>query len=173
MPPRRVKRRASPAGRRALALLRLIVDSLRRSARTVERTTGITNAQLFLVQQVGDQGPLSVNALAALARTDHSTVSTVVRRLVKARLVTKLRSRTDGRSVVVSLTAAGRRVLRRAPAPPTAHLISAVERLSERDAQDLARGLRALARRLDLASGRPAMLFEDPNPRRSSTRKAR
>jgi DNA-binding MarR family transcriptional regulator len=157
---------ATRARREALTLLRLLVDSLHRSARSVERRTGITNAQLFLLQQLGDDGPLPVKSLASRARTDQSTASTVVRRLERAGLAAKRRSKADGRSILVSLTAAGRGLLRDAPSPPTAAMLRALERIPAADARALARGLRSLARSLTLAPREPAMLFEEPPSRR-------
>jgi DNA-binding MarR family transcriptional regulator len=166
---RRLTPRPAHARAQALTLLRLLVDTLRRSARTVERRTGITNAQLFLLQRLREEGSLTVNELAERARTDHSTVSTVVRRLVKARLASKLRSEPDLRRVAVSITAKGRRLVRAAPAPPTAKVLRALERITDQDARALARGLRSLARALHLTPRHAAMLFEDP-PRRRAAR---
>jgi len=154
---------AAPSDRRqALDLLRRLIDALARSARTVERRTGITNAQLFLLQRLAAEGPLTVNALAERARTSQSTVSTVVRRLVAARLATKARSAADGRRVVVSLTPAARRLLRNAPPPPTARVLHAIERISNEEARALRRGLGALARTMRIAPREAAMLFDRP-----------
>ncbi len=161
-----VKRPPSRARSQALALLRAIVEELRRSARTVESRTGITNAQLFLLQELRSRGPLSVNELAKSARTSASTASIVVQRLARAGLARKHRSAADARSVTVSLTAAGRRVLRHAPAPTTARVIRALEELSDVDTRALERGLRSLARTLKLAPGAASLLFEDPPARK-------
>jgi DNA-binding MarR family transcriptional regulator len=150
----------------ALAMLRALVEELRRSARTIESRTGVSNAQLFLLRELRAHGPLSVNDLAASARTGPSTASIVVQRLVRAGLAAKSRSRTDRRSVGVSLTPSGRRLLRRAPAPTTARVLRALESLSDADTRALSRGLRSLARALNLASRAPSMLFEDPPARR-------
>jgi len=152
----------------ALAMLRLIIESLRRSARSVETRAGVTNAQLFLLQELGARGPLSVNDLAVSARTSPSTASIVVQRLVRAGLAGKARSRADARSVTVTLTPAGRRVVRRAPEPTTARVFNALESISEADARALSRGLRALARALKLTPHAPTMLFEDPPVRHRS-----
>jgi DNA-binding MarR family transcriptional regulator len=151
---------------RSLAHLRLLVDTLRRSARTVERRTGVTNAQLFLLQRLAEEGPLTVNALAERAHTDQSTVSTVVNRLVAGRLATKLRSTADRRRVLVTVTPAGRRLVRNAPAPPLARLVLGLERLAPAEAKALARGLGALARTLELAPREAALMFEEPRARR-------
>lgn len=159
---------------RALDGLRVVVGALTHSARAVEQHTGVTNAQLFLLQQIAGSDGLSVNALAARARTQQSTVSIVIGRLVRAGYVRKGRDAVDGRRVVLSLTTKGRRLLRGAPAAPIAVLITALEQLSLRDARALADGVHALVRALGLAPQEGILLFENrsrgsarlPNPPR-------
>ena len=110
----------------ALERLRTLISALSHSARAVERSTGITNAQLFLLQQLAEADFLSVNDLAARARTQQSTVSIVIARLVRAGLAAKRRSADDRRIAIVSLTPKGRRLLTYAPAPPTSALLRAI-----------------------------------------------
>ena len=144
----------------ALALTRTLVDALSRSARTVERRTGVTNAQLFLLQEIAAHDELSVNALAVRARTTQGTVSAVLGRLVRAGFARKSRSATDGRVVMISLTTAGRRLLRGAPRTTVAHLIAAVDALSSRETHALKAGLCALVRALRLGTTDAPLLFE-------------
>lgn len=144
----------------ALALARTLVDGLSRSARAVERRTGITNAQLFLLQQLAAHNALSVNDLAGRARTTQGTVSVVLGRLVRAGLARKSRSVTDGRVVIISLTAAGRRRLRGAPHTTVATLIAAVDSLRPAETRALKKGLGALDRALRLESAAAPLLFE-------------
>ena len=150
---------------RALDGLRVVVAALTHSARAVEQHTGVTNAQLFLLQQIAGTAGLSVNDLAARARTQQSTVSIVIGRLVCAGYVRKGRDATDGRRVVLSLTASGRRLLRGAPTAPIAVLISALGKLNPRDVVALADGMHALVRALGLAPEEGILLFEDTPPR--------
>jgi DNA-binding MarR family transcriptional regulator len=157
----------SEAKRQALDHIRTLVSALSHSARAVERSTGVTNAQLFLLQQLADADSLSVNDLAARARTQQSTVSIVVARLVRAGLAAKKKSADDGRIAIVSLTPKGRRLLTHAPAPPTVALLRAIEALSARDSRALATGMDALVRKLDLAAPEVTMLFEHAPVRRS------
>ena len=158
--------RSSPRAR-ALESVRTLISALSHSARGVERSTGVTNAQLFLLQQLGETGSLSVNDLAVRARTQQSTVSIVVARLVKAGLATKRKSKEDGRIANVSLTPKGKRLLKHAPASPTAALLRAVEELSDRDARALAAGAQALVAALDLAPTKVNLLFEHAPARRA------
>jgi len=163
----RPRRDAASVRARALDHVRTLVSTLSHSARAVERSTGVTNAQLFLLQQLATADSLSVNDLAARARTQQSTVSIVLARLVRAGLAAKRRSRIDGRKAVISLTPKGRRLLAHAPAPPTSALLRAIEALSPRDARALAEGMNALVNALGIAPPKATMLFEPVPERRS------
>jgi len=162
----------SPRGRSprsrdsALRALRTLVASLSRSARSIEWRTGVTNAQLFLLRQLAEAEPLSVNALAERARTNQSTVSSVVSRIVDAGLVRRARVPDDGRRVALSLSPKGRRLLRRAPTPPTEALFDGLASLSDKEARALETGLTALLAALRLKPDQAPLLFED-EPRRT------
>jgi DNA-binding MarR family transcriptional regulator len=144
----------------ALQAVRGIVEALSRSARAVEQETGVTNAQLFLLQQIRAKRNPTVNDLAALAMTSQSTVSIVLSRLERRGLVARARSATDARSVVLRLTARGARVVRRAPTPATSEALHALGRLTPSELRSLSRGLAALGRELGLHEAQPSMLFE-------------
>lgn len=145
----------------ALRALRALVAALSRSARSIEWRTGFTNAQLFLLRQLAAADRLSVNELAARARTNQSTVSSVLGRVVRAGLVDRARSPQDRRRVALSLTSKGRRLVRRAPTPPTSALFHALESLTDAHARALAEGLGALLVALGLEPDGSPMLFED------------
>jgi len=147
--------------RAALQSVRALVGALRRSARSVEHRTGVTNAQLFVLRALARREGVSLAELAALARTRRNAVSAVVSRLVRQGLVRRARAEDDRRRVTLALTARARALLRRAPEPPTARLIDALETLSEREARALARGLGALTRALALDPAPAGMLFEE------------
>jgi DNA-binding MarR family transcriptional regulator len=145
----------------ALQAVRSLVQALSQSSGAVERKTGITNAQLFLLQQIQKERNPTVNDLATLAMTSQSTVSIVLSRLERRGLVVRERSLTDARSVVLRLTAPGKRLLRRAPRPATSEVLRALSRLSSVELRAVSRGLGALDRELGLTVKPPSMLFED------------
>ena len=163
----RSRPRAAPLVRQtALLAVRTLVAALSHSARAVEQHTGVTNAQLFLLQQLAEHGPQSVGNLAARAKTQQSTASIVVSRLVAQGFVRKERTADDARRTSLSLTPAARRLLRAAPTPPTAQLLKAIERMSAREAMALAVGLRAMLREMGLSRAEPTLLFEHVSARR-------
>ena len=164
-----------PSGRIAEALqaVRGLVQALTQSARAVESKTGVTNAQLFLLRQIRDHPNITVNELAARAMTHQSTVSIVLSRLERRDLITRGTSQIDRRSVVLRLTAAGRRLLRRAPTPATSEILDALQRLTPTELSALTRGVRALDREFGIRDGQAPMLFEEAKPERDRRTRSR
>jgi DNA-binding MarR family transcriptional regulator len=147
----------------ALDGIRRIVQTLRVSARTAERTLGVSGAQLFVLHSLAEAPAASLNDLAERTFTHQSSVSVVVERLVRRRLVSRERSAEDGRRIVLSLTPAGRRVLEAAPEIAQIRLISALRALSPRERRELARTLGRLGEAMGVTTP-PPLLFEDESP---------
>ena len=148
-----------PEVRAALDALRRIVQALRGDGR---RRGGLTGAQLFALQRIAEHPQSSVNDVAALTFTHQSSVSVVIQRLVRRRLVARVVSRDDRRCRCLALTGAGRRVLRRAPIAVPDRLIAALRALPAAERRILARSLDIVAR--SVAPGvvsHPPMFFED------------
>jgi len=146
--------------------VRRIVHSLRESSSWAERHVGLSSAQLFVLRALTDSAGLSVNELASRTHTHQSSVSVVVSRLVAKKLVTRARSAADRRSVVLSLSAEGRRLASFAPDAPQERLIQGVRRMSAARRRLLASALGELAQAVDAADRAPAMFFEDRSRRR-------
>jgi DNA-binding MarR family transcriptional regulator len=149
----------------ALTALRALIASLGSSARAIESRTGLTNAQLFLLRQIGSHDDASINELAALARTRQNTVSSLVGRLVRHGMLRKSRSASDGRRAAISLTAKGERLLAKAPESPTEVLIAGIDALGGADVKSLATGLMALAAALGVDTRAAPLLFENDRGR--------
>ena len=99
----------------SLQLVRALVTALDFSAREVESSTGITNAQLLLLRQLATGTHPSVSQLAERLHGRPNTVSALLSRLVAAGLAEKEKSPLDGRRVMLSITPSGRRLVARAP----------------------------------------------------------
>jgi len=156
----------------ALDALRSIVRALRLNSHAVERRTGLTGAQLFVLQQLAEGPARSMNELAARTLTHQSSVSVVVSRLVERGLATRTASRTDARRTEIGLSAKGRAVLRRAPVTVQAQLVAGLRKLPAARARSLAASLAQWIRAAGIESAEPPMLFEElaPKPRRSRAR---
>ena len=145
--------------RLALDSLRRIVRALRLAASEVESSLHISVAQLFVLQQLSDGKPRSIGRLASEALTDPSSASVVVRRLVERKLVVRRPAADDARRVDLTLSAAGKRLLARAPELPQARLMAALGKVSARRRQALAASLDEVAR--TMGAGDPTLFFEE------------
>lgn len=155
------------ATRAVLDAVRAIVHALRASSRWAEKHMGVSGAQLFVLQRIGEKPGLSINDLAVSTHTHQSSVSTVVSRLVAQKLVRRRRSAADRRTVELSLTARGQRVVEQSPDLAQYRLIAAVEDLPAARRRQLASLLTEVARGMDAADHAPRMFFEEQSARRS------
>lgn len=151
--------------------VRRIVHALRSSHRAAAYLN-LTGAQLFVINALHDaRRPLSVTELAARTRTDPSTVSVVVTRLVKRGLVRRVRAADDSRRVELSLTRRGKALQRKAPTTHSQErLMEALDNLSPRDAATLQRLLSYIVDAMGEAKAPVQMLFDSPVARRSPKR---
>ncbi|HWY27786.1 MAG TPA: MarR family transcriptional regulator [Candidatus Sulfotelmatobacter sp.] len=84
---------------------------LLRDVRTEDSAMGIGPAQASALSMVVFNGPISLNALAEAEQVRPPTMSRVVEALVKGGLVRREVNRDDRRSVIISSTDRGKRVI--------------------------------------------------------------
>jgi DNA-binding MarR family transcriptional regulator len=82
-----------------------------RRAHEEDRASGLTAARLSALSVVVFRGPLTLGALAGAEGVRPATMTGVVTGLEREGLVRRKRHGSDGRSVLVEATAAGKRVL--------------------------------------------------------------
>jgi len=152
---------------RILDSIRRLVRLLRLSDRAAQTEVGLSGAQLFVLQELFRSPSLSLNELAERTRTDQSSVSVVVTRLVESGLVTRDRDARDARRPVLNLTKAGRSAVQKAPGVAQERIIEIVEKMAVPDRRRFAEAFEALVSELGAESGAAPMLFvEDDEPRR-------
>lgn len=133
---------------RVIDSVRVLVKALRDSGRDAEQKLGITSAQLYVLQALRDR-PASINELAERTYTHQSSVSMVVARLVDSRLVSRTAARGDARKLSISLTAAGRNLIKKAPDAAQTRLISALSAMTRSDLKSLSAHLASLTEIMD------------------------
>jgi len=141
--------------------LRRTVRAFRAAGQAAEEALGVSGAQHFVMQKLADAPALSLNDLAARTMTHKSSVSVVVSRLVDRGLVRRRRSTADGRSIVLTLTAAGRRALERAPESAQSRLLVALRRFPPAQLAAFAALFERFTEELGVGTLEPLMLFED------------
>jgi MarR family transcriptional regulator, organic hydroperoxide resistance regulator len=114
-----------------LMKFRLIINSAKRHFKWVEKQCGISGAHLWALWEIHQSPGLRVSALSAAMAFHQSTVSNLVDGLVRAKLIQRERSNSDQRVVTLSLTDAGRKLLRRAPKPARGMLAETMHHLPE------------------------------------------
>jgi len=124
--------------------IRSIIQTLRISGRESEQTVGLSGAQLYVLNELNDRPAMSINELAERTFTHQSSVSMVVARLVDSKLVSRSAARGDARRLAITLTPAGRALLRKSPDPVQARLVNALRSMSRADLKELASGLSIL-----------------------------
>jgi DNA-binding MarR family transcriptional regulator len=157
----------------ALNEVRRLVQALRQSTVQAERETGLSGAQLFVLQQLAQAPAQSLNDLAERTHTHQSSVSVVVTRLVGRGLVSRQRSPEDGRRLVLSLTPAGRQLLARAPETVQARLIRGLDMLPPATLRQVGRALGHLADSIGAPAGPPPLFFEPDAGEAGSRRRRR
>lgn len=145
---------------RAVHDIRLLVSTLAQSARSVERTSGMTNAQLFLLRQLVDRDCQTINELAERAMTQQSATSLLVSRLESGGFVERIPSQRDRRRTEVRITRTGRRLASDAPAAPLERLLASLARLSGTELTSLQRGLDRLLEEMNVERSNAPLLFE-------------
>lgn len=128
---------------KALEAMRRILQEVRVANRAVEQQLGLSGAQLFVLEELARAPVSSLNELAARTATRHSSVSTVVARLVESGLVVRRVARDDARRVELAVTPRARRLLQDAPPSAQARLLAAARTLRSGQITELAAGLDA------------------------------
>jgi DNA-binding MarR family transcriptional regulator len=141
--------------------LRRVVLALRVWAREAEGKSGVSGAQVFVLEKLAEEPGQSVTRLAESTLTSKPAVSVVVSKLVERGLVRRKPSSSDGRSVVLDITAAGRRALEGAPESPAGRVVAALRRLPRAELAEMARLLEHLVGELGIAAMEPRMMFDN------------
>jgi DNA-binding MarR family transcriptional regulator len=155
---------------RVLEDLRRIFQSIRLSARRAERELGVSGAQLFVLQALAERPAESLNDMAERTLTHQSSVSVVVRRLVQRGLVARDRAGDDARRIVLRLTPAGRRLLRRAPVTPQVKMVETIQALRDGDLHLIARLMHQLAKAVHATRLEPQLMFAEAEVGRAPRR---
>jgi DNA-binding MarR family transcriptional regulator len=122
------------------ARLRLAVTRLNRRLRA-EGDIGLSPSATAALSSIGRHGPLSLGELAAMEGLKPPTITATVAALEADGLVAREADVRDRRITRVTLTSRGRQRLERSKRRKTAYLASRLERLDDRQLEELDRSL--------------------------------
>ncbi|HWO14308.1 MAG TPA: helix-turn-helix domain-containing protein [Polyangiaceae bacterium] len=157
----------------ALNELRRLVQGLRLSAHAVERSLGISGAQLFVLRELAAEPGVSIRRVSERTLTDASSVSTVVSRLVERGLVNRTRQASDARASCLVVSRRGAGLLARAPEPYQARVIAALRALEPGRLREFRLALSEVVDALDLERGEAPLFFEAEANERTKKRDRR
>lgn len=146
---------------RTLVSIRRLVRTLRTTAVSVERETGLSTAQTFVLQLLLEAPAESMNELAERTSTDQSSVSVVVSRLEAKGLVSRLASATDARRTQVVITNAGVALMHRKPPTVQERLTRALTGMPPSSLELLASELNRLVALMGADEEPATLIFED------------
>lgn len=148
---------------RILDSIRRLVRLLRLTDRAAQSELGLSGAQLFVLHELGKTPALSLSELAEKTRTDQSSVSVVVSRLVESGYVTRDRDHRDGRRLVLTLTTQGRAIADKSTPVAQEKIIEALERMAPAERRRFADTFGKIIEEIGEARGVAPMLFEEPD----------
>ena len=156
---------------RILDSIRRLVRLLRLTDRAAQSALGLSGAQLFVLHELGKSPSLSLSELAEKTRTDQSSVSVVVTRLVEGGYLMRDRDKRDARRLVLNLTKSGRAIAEKSPPAAQERIIEALERVSAADRKRFADVFAKIIEELGESRGAAPMIFEDDLSRRHTPKK--
>lgn len=127
-----------------LQKLRIVIRSAAQHSSWIDKQCGVNGAQLWIMQELKDDGELRVGELTARLAIHQTTTSNLVDDLEKRGFVTKARSSKDQRVVTVKLTKQGKTTLTKGPKPGRGLLAEALRQLERPQLNALDVGLQGL-----------------------------
>ncbi len=100
-----------------LVALRRVIRATDIHSRQLNKTSGLTAPQLLLMQTIAQAGEASIGEISRSMSLSQATVTSILDRLEKRRLLYRQRSALDKRKVHIVLTDDGRAMLADAPTP--------------------------------------------------------
>ncbi len=154
---------------RILDSIRRLVRLLRLTDRAVQTELGLSGAQLFVVHELGKTEAMSLSELAEKTRTDQSSVSVVVSRLVESGYIMRERDRRDARRLVLTLTTSGRAVAEKSPPVAQVKILEVLDRMQPAERRRFADLFTRVIEDLGESSGAAPMMFDEMEPRGGKT----
>lgn len=134
-----------------LIKLRKIIRSINLESKRIEKSFGISIPQLLVLEYLSKQVDYKSSAaqIKEYLKLNASTVSGIISRLELKGLVAKLPHLADRRSSILTLTAKGADILRSSPTTLQEKLSKRLEKLSDKQIQELDKNIDLLVNLMD------------------------
>ncbi len=141
--------------------LRRVVKALHAFSQDVYRQYGLTAPQLWALKTLQREGRLSAGQLAQSLAVHQSSVSILLDRLEKRGLVHRLRSRGDGRFVLIELTKRGLALSAMAPEPAQGRLLHGLQAMSRAEVSQIRQAVERLVEVMEAGDTTARFFFSD------------
>jgi len=138
--------------------LRIIFRSVQTYSRWVEKKSGVSSAQLWMLWELFNEPGLTVSKLANALSIHQSTCSNMLDKLQQKELVKRDRNSNDQRLVRLFLTRKGLELLEKAPRPAQGALADVLLSLPDNTLEDLDSGLIQLVSALRIKDREAGMI---------------
>jgi len=138
--------------------LRRVFQAINEYSKKAEYETGLTGPQLWAIKIIADNGSICVSDLAASMYLHAATVIGILDRLEDRDLVTRLRSRSDRRFVVVELSEQGKNLVKKSPEVAQGLLVKGLECLPMHLLENVSEGLERMVELLGATKVPPRLL---------------
>jgi DNA-binding MarR family transcriptional regulator len=155
-----IRERVTPYDVRVLRALRRIFRAVDIHSRRLSESFGLTAPQLVCLDAIREATVLTTSGLAHQVQLSPSTVVGIVDRLERKGLVQRMRDTRDRRVVNLSLTAQGKRTVRRAPSPLQDKLAAGLAALAPEDQETVAASLERIVEMVEAGRIDAAPLLE-------------
>lgn len=112
------------------------------------KKTGLTGAQLWIMQQIYNFNGISNSELSKNLTIHVSTCSLLVNKLIKKNLIEKTRDPKDERKIVLTLSPKGKHLMAKAPKSPEGAIPSTLKKLTIEDLEELNTVLTKFAKKM-------------------------
>ena len=112
------------------------------------KKTGLSGAQLWIMQQVYNYNGISNAELAKNLTIHVSTSSLLVNKLIKKNLIEKTRDPKDERKIVLTLSPKGKQLMAKAPKSPEGAIPSTLKKLNIEELEELNTVLTKFAKKM-------------------------
>jgi DNA-binding MarR family transcriptional regulator len=131
-------------------LIRKLIQGAELYTKELNKKHSVTAAQLNCLLALYENGPLPPSQIAKHMMVKSSTVTGVIDRLEHKALVSRQRNSPDRRIINIRLTAGGKKMAEVAPPPIQQRVIDGLQRLSDKELEQIILSLTKLTRMLDV-----------------------
>jgi len=132
-----------------LVALRRVIRATDLYSKHLAKTTGLTAPQILLLQTIHEKGQVTIGEISNTMSLSQATVTTIIDRLEKRKLVFRERSKEDKRKVHAHLTDEAIEILKNAPTPLQSHFSKQFDELQDWEKAMMISSLQRIAQMMD------------------------